>query len=78
MSDLPSITGKQAIEVFASAGFEVVRRSKSSHHIMKKAGHAFLLSVPVHAHKNLKPGTLRGLIRASGLSVEEFVSMLQN
>ena len=77
MSDLPSISGTQAIEVFAAAGFRVVRISKSSHHIMKKDGHQFNLSVPVHGNKNLKPGTLRGLIRASGLTIDDFVALLK-
>ena len=32
--------------------------------------------VPVHKGRDLKPGTLRGLIDDMGLSVEEFVAML--
>jgi len=53
MSELPSISGTQAIEAFAEAGFAVVRISKSSHHIMKKAGHRYLLTVPVHGAQSL-------------------------
>ncbi len=77
MSDLPAISGKQAIEAFGAAGFRLDRISKSSHHILKKSGHPYLLSVPVHRNKTLKPGTLRGLIRSSGLTVEEFVTLLK-
>ena len=77
MSKLPSVTGKQAIAAFAGDGFKLVRISKSSHHILKKDGHPFLLSVPVHAGKNLKPGTLRGLISAAGLTVERFITLLE-
>ena len=76
MSKLPAITGKQAISAFTSAGFELARISKSSHHILKKEGHPFLLTVPVHGKKTLKVGTLRGLIRSSGLTAEEFVALL--
>ena len=43
---------------------------------MKKTGHPFNLSVPRHASQILKPGTLRSLIRASGMTVEEFVQLL--
>ena len=75
MSDLPSISGNKAIAAFEKAGF-VVRRTTASHHIMKREGHRFVLSVPVHGSKDLKPGTLRGLIRSAGLSVAEFVELL--
>ena len=40
---------------------------------MTKRGHVLLLSVPVHQGKNVKPGTLRTLIRAAGLTVEQFL-----
>lgn len=77
MSELPAISGKQAIDAFLAAGFRVDRISKSSHHIMKKEGHRFLLTVPVHGNKTLKPGTLRGLIRSAGLTVEQFTALLK-
>jgi predicted RNA binding protein YcfA (HicA-like mRNA interferase family) len=32
--------------------------------------------VPDHAGKDLRPGTLRGLLRDAGLTVEEFVDLL--
>jgi len=78
MSKLPAVTGKEAIAAFSKVGFFVERISKSSHHIMKKDGHRFLLSVPVHGKKTLKSGTLRGLINASDISVERFVELLDD
>jgi len=41
---------------------------------MTKPDHAATLSVPDHAQ--LKPGTLRALIRKAGLAVEEFLALL--
>jgi predicted RNA binding protein YcfA (HicA-like mRNA interferase family) len=76
MSKLPTVTGKQAVAAFEKLGFAVVRVSKSSHHVMKKDGHPNVLTVPVHAAKNLKTGTLRALIRAAGISVERFIEVL--
>lgn len=76
MSKLPTVTGKQAIRVFEMVGFSVVR-VHGSHHLMKKDAIPHLLSVPVHGNSNLKPGTLRGTIRAAGMTVEEFVKLLQ-
>ena len=42
--------------------------------ILVKPGHIVSLSVP--DHKEIAEGTLRSLIRASGLTVEEFVELL--
>ena len=53
-------------------------RTSVCHHILKKDGHRFLLSVPVHGKKILKSGTLRGLINASDISVERFVELLDD
>jgi predicted RNA binding protein YcfA (HicA-like mRNA interferase family) len=76
MAELPSVDGRTAIRAFERAGFVLVRVAKSSHHILKRDGHPYLLSVPVHGGKPLKPGLLRGLIRDAGLTVEEFVELL--
>jgi len=75
MSNVPSVSGPRAIEAFCQVGFEVVRIT-GSHRILKKPGHQATLSVPVHGNQALKTGTLRGLIRNSGLSVEQFVALL--
>jgi predicted RNA binding protein YcfA (HicA-like mRNA interferase family) len=76
MSELPCINGKEAIQAFGRLGFAETR-IQGSHHILKKAGYPKLLAVPVHGNKPLKPGTLRGLIRTSGHTVEEFVAALE-
>ena len=73
MAKLPVVSGWQAVRAFERAGFEV-RRREGSHIIMGKSGHAATLSVP--GHRELKPGTLRALLRKGGLSVEQFVEML--
>ena len=49
-------------------------RRESSHIILTKKGVAANLSVP--DHRTLDRGLLRALIRASGLSVEEFAHHL--
>lgn len=74
MSSLPSLSGADVIKAFERAGFAVVRVS-SSHHVMKKDGHDYLLSVPVHGNQAVKPGTLRTLIRGAGLTVDQFVAL---
>jgi predicted RNA binding protein YcfA (HicA-like mRNA interferase family) len=77
MPELPVVTGREAIQAFEKAGF-CLERVEGSHHILKKAGHVYLLTVPVHGATPLKRGTLRSLIRSAGLTVGEFVSLLGN
>jgi predicted RNA binding protein YcfA (HicA-like mRNA interferase family) len=75
MSRLAVVTGEQAVQAFSKLGFFVARMT-GSHHVMKREGHRYLLSVPVHAGQTLKPGTLRGLIRAAGITPDEFADLL--
>lgn len=75
MPKLPVVTGPQAISAFAKIDFEL-DRVKGSHHILKRPGHRFVLSVPVHGSDPVATGTLRNLIRTAGLTVEEFIELL--
>jgi len=73
MTRLPTVSGRQAVAAFESAGFEV-RRQRGSHIVLVKPGFPETLSVP--DHRQLKPGTLRALIRKAGLTVDEFVALV--
>ncbi len=66
-----SMSGREVVRAFEKAGFVLVRIS-SGHHILKRDGHPNTISVPVHGGKDVKKGTLRGIIRASGLTNEQF------
>ena len=72
MPKLPVISGAEAVKRFERAGWRAVRR-RGSHVVMLKAGHVASLSVP--QHKELAPGTLRSLIRSSGMTVEQFTRL---
>jgi predicted RNA binding protein YcfA (HicA-like mRNA interferase family) len=67
---LPIISGWGVVRVFRSFGWGVARQA-SSHIILTKPGEIVTLSVP--NHKEVAKGTLRSLIRAARLTVEEFV-----
>ena len=56
-------------------GFSLLR-IKGNHRILGKEGHPFILNVPVHGNKDLKLGTLRGIIRNSGFTEEQFMAAL--
>ena len=73
MPRLPVISGQEALRAFERAGWHTDRQ-RGSHVILLKSGHVASLSVPLH--RELAPGTLRSLIRAAGMTVEEFSSNL--
>ncbi len=72
-SRLPAISGRDAVRAFERANRQQVRQA-GSHMIMTKSGVAVVLSILTH--RELKRGTLRGLIRKSGLSLQEFVALV--
>ena len=61
------------MQAFERGGWRLLRQA-SSHMILRKQGVHTVLSVP--DHRTLKRGTLRGLIRSSGLTVDEFLELL--
>jgi predicted RNA binding protein YcfA (HicA-like mRNA interferase family) len=73
MPALPVLSGREVVRVFGSFGWQLVRQS-GSHMIMTKTGEIASLSIP--DHKEVAKGTLRKLIRAANLTVEEFVSAI--
>ena len=74
MAVLPVISGEEAMGAFVRAGWQRARQ-KGSHVSLVKPGVPVNLSVPLP--KELDRGTLRKLIRLSGLSVEEFLLLLK-
>jgi predicted RNA binding protein YcfA (HicA-like mRNA interferase family) len=73
VGELGNIAGKEAVKAFERAGW-AVRGQVGSHVMMTKAGVRVNLSVP--QHRELSVGTLRKLIRASSLTVDEFLALL--
>ena len=73
MPSLPVLSGQEVVSIFESFGWSVARQ-KSSHIIMTKEDEAATLSIP--NHKEVARGTLRSLIRAANLTVDEFVKAI--
>ena len=72
MTGLPTLSGREVVRAFTQDGWQMVRQ-RGSHMILVKAGHMATLSVP--DHREIAKGTLRSLIRSSGLTVEEFYQL---
>jgi predicted RNA binding protein YcfA (HicA-like mRNA interferase family) len=73
MGKLANISGKEAAKAFQKAGWQTVGQV-GSHLVLIKEGTRANLSVP--QHKELSVGTLRALIRHSGLTIDEFLALL--
>ncbi len=70
---LPTVSGARAVRAFERSGW-AVDRQHGSHVILKKSGIVHTLSVPLR--DELRPGTLRSLVRKAGPTVEQFIDLL--
>lgn len=75
MAKLPSIPAREVARVAQAVGF-VLHRQRGSHAVYYRAADNRRVVIPMHGRKDLKPGTLRGIINDLGLSVEEFLARL--
>jgi predicted RNase H-like HicB family nuclease/predicted RNA binding protein YcfA (HicA-like mRNA interferase family) len=74
MAILPSLSGREIVKIFQADGWRIARQ-RGSHIILVKDGHIATLSVP--DHREVAKGTLRSLIRASGLTPDEFILLIR-
>jgi len=73
MPVLPVLSGRKTVRAFQKLGWQIARQ-RGSHIIMVREGENVTLSIP--DHKEVAKGTLRSLIRAAGITVDEFVRLL--
>jgi predicted RNA binding protein YcfA (HicA-like mRNA interferase family) len=75
MSKLPRISSTEAIRVLKRLGFEQVRQT-GSHVVMKKETEDGEIGCVVPVHRELKVGTLSGILKQAQVTVEEFIKCL--
>lgn len=73
MSKLPVISGADCVKALSKIGFEV-NRQRGSHIVIVRTSPPGQATIP--NHKELDRGTLRAIIRQTGLTVEEFITLL--
>jgi predicted RNA binding protein YcfA (HicA-like mRNA interferase family) len=74
MSKLPAVRPSDLARVARRVGF-VFDRQKGSHAIYWRAADRRRVVIPMH-NRDLKPGTLHGLMEDMGLTREELLSLL--
>jgi predicted RNA binding protein YcfA (HicA-like mRNA interferase family) len=76
MPKLPRVSGKEIIKVLSKIGFKHIR-TKGSHAILNKQDkQRGKITVPVPLHKELAKGTLKSIMRQSGLKLEELLELI--
>ncbi len=72
---LPAVKPSEVLRALERDGWQI-HRQRGSHVILRKEGHSYVLSVPMH-RRDMPKGTLRGIIEDAGLTVEEFLALLR-
>ena len=70
----PVVSGERLIKALRKEGWEVVRQ-RGSHVRLKKPGRRHALVVPLH--RELRRGTLAGILRDADLTIEELRQILE-
>ena len=73
MPQIPAMSGRDVVKTFQKLGWRFDRQSGSPI-VMVKAGETTSLCVP--DHKEVRKGTLRGLIRTANLTIDEFLAAI--
>jgi predicted RNA binding protein YcfA (HicA-like mRNA interferase family) len=71
LPELPHISGTEAIRALERLGFVVVRQRGS--HVMMRRGS---VGCVVPLHRQIKRGTLGGILRQAGVDAEAFIGAL--
>ncbi|MBI4918971.1 type II toxin-antitoxin system HicA family toxin [archaeon] len=74
MSKLPIISGKKVIKAVSKLGYLIDHQTGS--HIILRNIDPLHRRLTVPNHNTLAKGTLRAIIRQAGLTVEEFIELL--
>ncbi len=73
MPKFPGLSGKEIVRALEKLGFHVARQS-GSHILMKRDEKGCV----VPNHKEVKVGTINGILRQAAISPEEFQQALSN
>ena len=78
MSRLPRLSGEEVVKVLTKKfGFEVSRQ-RGSHVVLVKYVDGRKIGTVVPLHKELKAGTLMGVLRLAQISKEDFIKALED
>lgn len=71
MPDYPVVSGAEVVRALERLGFALARQ-RGSHVVMRRGNHGCV--VPLH--REIKRGTLGGIVRQAGLDPDQFIAAL--
>jgi len=71
----PLVSGKEAVRALQHLGFVFIRQ-QGSHAILRRDAPEGARGCVVPMHPEIQPGTLRGMLKQAGVSVEDFTAQL--
>jgi len=72
MPKVPQLSGEEIIRILEKLGF-VKLRQKGSHVSLKKQTPSGAVGCVVPNHKEVAAGTLRGILKQAGITLDEFI-----
>ena len=75
MPKLPRVSGNEIIRALERLGFQQIRQ-RGSHVVMKKTDATGTHGCVIPRHPELAAGTLRGILRQAGVSLDELLQQL--
>lgn len=72
---LPVVRPQDVVKVAEKPGF-VLDRQKGSHAVYYRKEDCARIVIPMHASRDIKAGTLKGILLDMGLSVDKFLQLL--
>jgi len=73
---LPSLHPRKINQALKKVGW-YKDHQKGGEYVKYKDGHPNPLTIPYHGSRDVKPGTLREILKAAGISREEFLELLR-
>jgi predicted RNA binding protein YcfA (HicA-like mRNA interferase family) len=77
MTKIPVLTSRDLIKGLKRAGFEFDRQAKGSHEIWYNPCTKRRTTIPNHPGIEIKKGTLKAILEQAGLSLDEFMQLLE-
>ena len=74
MTKLPVVSGKDAVKALLKIGYDNDHQ-RGSHIVLRQRTSPYR-RITIPNHKEIAKGTLRAIIRETGLTVEEFADLL--
>jgi predicted RNA binding protein YcfA (HicA-like mRNA interferase family) len=71
----PLVSGKETARALQRLGFVFIRQ-KGSHAVLRRDTPDGAKGCVVPMHPEIQPGTLRGILKQAGVSVEDFTEQL--